>query len=66
MKHLSQMTREELWALDLQEIGILANEHRLEYIAGLMPHEVRPSYLIRLETLRLELQQDSADSRQDR
>jgi len=64
--NLENMTREQLWALDMQEIGRLANEHGLEYVAGLMPNEVRQSYISRLDRIRLELHQTAAEERQER
>jgi len=75
MKPLSQMTREELWALDESEIIELAHTHDVDTTTmGYDPKRLcsliisRPVSYIRndLEQLRLELQKDNADSRQDR
>ncbi len=65
MKPLSQMTRDELWALDEKQVIDLALTHRLRvYMQGIQID--KEDLLEDLEELRLELQQDSADSRQDR
>lgn len=55
MKPLSQMTREELWALDEKQVIDLALTHRLRvYMQGIQID--KEDLLEDLEELRLELQ----------
>lgn len=74
MKPLSQMTREELWALDGTSILELAKLHKIdttfmEYDRKRMCNFVasRPLCFVRqdLDELRIELQQSAAEARHD-
>lgn len=62
MKPLSQMTREELWALDENDVYELIHAHGMR-----LPPKMRTvdNYLECLEDLRLELQQSAADAGRD-
>ena len=58
--NLGDMTRDQLWALDMQE----TRELYVKYIGGepILTYDVMLNFL---EQLRLELQQDAADARRD-
>lgn len=70
MKTLAQMTREELYLLDDDELRDLAADNNMDWTCcrkdcvacwNDYKHELRKN----LDTLRLELQQDSADARRE-
>lgn len=65
MKPLSQMTRDELWALDNEQLEELWE--RYKYQVKLKWHPIANIGNIRdaLDTLRLELQQSAADAGRD-
>lgn len=71
MKPLAQMTREELWSLDNQEVIDLEDEYGKKIcpkIQSEIDYAIAKQFAFRkknLDTLRLELQQDAADARRE-
>lgn len=67
MKQLSQMTRDELWALDDEALLWLAIENKVTPKAE-ADGQTFDQYEMcnQLENRRLELQQDAAEARQER
>lgn len=71
MKPLSQMTREELWALDDSKIDELVQKHKA-FVIGvdtasgkLWIPKTKGELIMCLEQRRLSLQQSAADARRD-